>query len=408
MSTFSKITKVSADPILGLNESFVNDSFSKKVNLGIGVYTNDNGKIPVMEAIKIARQSLIDKSQDSTYIHHYLPIDGDSRFQSVLQKLLFGKDINSTNIEKIVTVQALGGTGALKIGADFLFRHNNSKTIAISNPSWENHRTLFETAGFNVVNYPYYNSKTSALDFNLMLDTISNYLPNTIVILHACCHNPSGMDLNQDQWSALLEVFEKKHLIPFFDIAYQGFGSGIEEDAYAIRLFLQAGIDMLVAQSLSKSFSLYGERVGALTIVTQNKNEAIAVRSQLKRTIRTNYSNPPRFGSSLVTYVLSQPNLAQIWRKELDEMRSRIINSRHQLIKRLQEKKFARDMSFITQQKGMFSFSGLSIDEVMTLRQHYHIYILDSGRICLPALNNNNFDYVIDALMSLDKNGRDN
>lgn len=400
MTAFSKIPTVPADPILGLNESFIKDSFDKKVNLGIGVYTDDKGKIPVMEAIKIARQSLINESDGCGYVHNYLPIDGEARFQSGLQKLLFGKNIDNT-LEKIVTVQALGGTGALKIGADFLFRHNHNKTVAISNPSWENHRTLFETAGFKVIDYPYYDPKTSKLNFDLMIQTLASYTPGTIVVLHACCHNPSGMDIDHNQWITLREIFEKKQLIPFFDIAYQGFGIGIEEDAYAVRLFLQAGIEMLIAQSLSKSFSLYGERVGALTIVTKNKKETIAVRSQLKRTIRTNYSNPPRFGSSLVAYILSQTELEKIWRKELDIMRTRISDNRIQLIEKLKKRNFPRDMSFITQQKGMFSYSGLSLQEVMQLRQESHIYILDSGRICLPALNSNNFDYVVNALINL-------
>lgn len=401
MSYFSYITKAPADPILGLNESFLKDTSNQKVNLGIGVYTDDNGKIPVMRAVKEARNFLLEESDDHKYIHHYLPIDGTTDFQSALQQLLFGKKLENADLERLVTVQALGGTGSLKIGADFLYRNSQSKIVAISNPSWENHRALFKTAGFDVIEYPYYNTKTANLDFCSMLDTFNNYSAGTIVVLHACCHNPSGMDLDHNQWGELLKVIERKKLIPFFDIAYQGFGNGIEEDAYAIRLFLQNNIDMLIAQSLSKSFSLYGERVGALTIVTKNQQEAIAVRSQLKCTIRTNYSNPPRFGASLVTHILSKSNLKKIWEDELNDMRHRITNNRNLLLKKLKDQKFDRDMSVIIQQKGMFSYSGLTVNEVMYLRNNYHIYMLDSGRICLPALNNHNLAYVVNAILSL-------
>src|SRR5215475_12610295 len=307
MSLFSAVELAPRDPILGLNEAFNADPRPTKVNLGVGVYTNEEGKIPLLRAVREAEKARI----EAALPRGYLPIEGIAAYDAAVQQLLLGNDSPLIAAGRVVTAQALGGTGALKIGADFLKRLNPSAKVAISDPSWENHRALFENAGFEVISYPYYDAKTNGVNFEGMLTALNGYAAGTVVVLHACCHNPTGVDLTADQWRQIVEVVKARQLVPFLDIAYQGFGDSIESDAAAVRLFAQ-------------SFSLYGERVGALSIITNSKEEGSRVLSQLKRVIRTNYSNPPTHGGSVVAAVLGSPELRATWEAELGEMRDRI------------------------------------------------------------------------------------
>jgi aromatic-amino-acid transaminase len=327
-----------------------------------------------------------------------MPIDGISAFNQQAQALLLGADSGVLAAGRAVTVQALGGTGALKIGADFLKRFFSTSQVWISNPSWENHRQLFEAAGFTVNNYPYYDSKTRGLDFTSMLDTLRTLPARSVVVLHACCHNPTGVDPSREEWTRLVDIFQTTGLIPFFDIAYQGFGAGIDADAFAVRAFAEAGIPCLVAQSFSKSFALYRERVGALTVVTASKDEAKRVQSQLKRVIRTNYSSPASHGAQLVASVLADPGARARWEGEVAEMRERIRQMRELFVRRIREKGVEQDFSFIERQHGMFSYSELPREIVDRLRNEYSIYIVGSGRICVASLNEKNVDYVCEAI----------
>jgi aromatic-amino-acid transaminase len=300
-----------------------------------------------------------------------------------------------------VTAQALGGTGALKIGADLLKRISPNAKVLISDPSWENHRALFEGAGFIVEQYPYFDPATQGVNFAGMKAAISAAPPETIVVLHACCHNPTGVDLSEAQWRELLPLVAERRLTPILDIAYQGFGDGIDADALAVRLFAGAGLTCFIASSFSKSFSLYGERIGALTIVTGNKDEATRVLSQLKRTIRTNYSNPPTHGGALVAAVLASGEMRRLWEQELAEMRDRIKEMRKRLVDGLKARGVKRDFSFILRQRGMFSYTGLTAAQVERLRSEFGIYAVSSGRICVAALNTKNVDYVCAAIASV-------
>lgn len=331
--------------------------------------------------------------------HSYLPIEGIGSYDQAVQKLLFGADSPLVTEKRVVTVQALGGTGALKLGADFIKTYLNGHDVAISNPSWENHRALFSTAGFVVHDYSYYDSNTHGLDRNGLLADLKALPKNTVVVLHGCCHNPTGVDLTEDDWQQVLAVVKEKQLIPFIDIAYQGFGNGVKEDAFAVRLFAQSGLNFFVSSSFSKSFSLYGERVGALSLVTNSADEAARVLSQVKRVIRTNYSNPPIYGAMLVSKVLNSPELYKLWDDELSGMRDRIKAMRNLMVEQLAGAK--QDFSFIAKQCGMFSYSGLTADQVDKLRNDYGIYAVATGRICVAALNNNNIKTVTDAILQV-------
>ena len=385
------------DPILGVTEAFVADQNPNKVNLGVGVYYDDNGKVPLLECVREVES----ERSASGKPWPYLPIDGLAAYDKAVQALVFGADSAALKEGRIVTVQALGGTGGLKLGADFLKRLLPSSEIWISDPSWENHQAIFEAAGFKVRAYPYYDAKTHGVKFQGMLDALQTMAPGSIVVLHACCHNPTGVDLEQDHWKSVLEVVRARGLVPFLDLAYQGFADGIDADAYAARLFASSMSPVFLSSSFSKSVSLYGERIGALSIVAGSSDEAKRVLSQVKRVIRTNYSNPPTHGGELVARVLTNPELRALWDKEVGAMRDRIKEMRSMLVDKIKQRKPDRDFSFILKQRGMFSYSGLTKEQVGRLRSEYSIYAVDSGRICVAALNRKNVDYVADAIASV-------
>ena len=382
------------DPILGLTEQYNADKNPKKVNLGIGVYTDDKGKVPLLECVRSAETHLLAQAAP----HSYLPIDGLPAYDKAVQALVFGADSPAVREGRTITVQALGGTGGLKIGADFLRRVAPKAEVWISDPSWENHRALFSDAGFTVNTYPYYDAKTHGVDFDAMLGGLRKIPSGSIVVMHACCHNPTGVDLTPDQWTSVIEVVGSRGLVPFLDIAYQGFGEGIDLDGAAVRRFAQAGLPLFVSNSFSKSFSLYGERAGALSIVTQSGDEATRVLSQVKRLVRTNYSNPPSHGGHVIAKVLTTPDLRAMWEKELAAMRDRIRTMRALLVEKIHARVPGADFSFILEQRGMFSYSGLTKRQVERMREEFGVYAIESGRICVAALNSGNIDYAADAI----------
>lgn len=385
------------DPILGITEAFNADTNPAKVNLGVGVYYDDNGKVPVLECVKKAEQLLAAEVAPRTY----LPIDGVPAYLRAVQTLILGDDAAAVREQRVVGVQALGGTGALKLAADFLRRFDTKAQVWISNPSWENHRALFEAAGFEVKNYPYYDAATRGLDFNAMAASLDTLPAGAIVVLHACCHNPTGADLTNDQWTRVIEIVKARSLVPILDIAYQGFADGLAQDGAVVKRFADAMSPVFICSSFSKSFSLYGERIGALSVVTASKDEAARVLSQLKRVVRTNYSNPPGHGCHVVTKVLTTPELRALWEQELGQMRERIKLMRKALVDKVQAKKPGYDIGFVLRQRGMFSYSGLSKEIVDKLKSQYSIYAVDSGRICVAALNNKNVDRVAEAIAAL-------
>jgi aromatic-amino-acid transaminase len=378
-----------SDPILGVTEAYVADKNPRKVNLGVGVYTDDAGKIPLLECVRHAESERL----KSVPHRGYLPIDGLAAYDSAVRELVFG-----SKKDNVVTVQALGGTGGLKIGADFLKQVNPAAQVWISEPSWENHRQLFEQAGFTVKSYRYYDPKTHGLDFAGMQESLDRIPAGSVVVLHACCHNPTGVDLTKDQWGTVLEIVRSRGLIPFLDLAYQGFAEGIEEDAYPARLFAGAMTPVFLSSSFSKSVSLYGERVGALSVVTASPDEAKRVLSHLKRIVRTNYSNPPTHGGEIVATILASSELSNLWEKDVAEMRDRIKAMRRALVEGIHKRVPGSDFSFVLKQRGMFSYSGLSKEQVARLRAEYSIYTIDTGRICVAALTTGNVDYVADAI----------
>ena len=397
MSLFSAVEMAPRDPILGLNEAFNADTRTNKVNLGVGVYCNEEGRIPLLRAVVEAETIRV--AQHAS--RGYLPIDGIAAYDQAVQKLLFGNDSPLIAAGRVITTQAVGGTGALKIGADFLKQLLPNAVVAISDPSWENHRALFETAGFPVQNYRYYDAATHDVNRAGLLEDLNALPSGSIVVLHACCHNPTGVDLSPADWNNVLEVVKAKGHVPFLDMAYQGFGDGIDEDAAAVRLFAESGLTFFVSSSFSKSFSLYGERVGALSIVSESREESARVLSQVKRVIRTNYSNPPTHGASIVAAVLNSPQLRAQWEEELAEMRLRIRGMRIQMVDLLAKNAPQRDFSFVGRQRGMFSYSGLTVEQVTRLRNEFGIYALDTGRICVAALNQSNIKVVTDAIVQV-------
>lgn len=396
-SLFHSVELAPRDPILGLNEQFVADTRPTKVNLGIGVYSDDQGRLPLLKSV---HQAELARVQANT-THGYLPIDGFAMLNKAAQVLALGADSPVIAEKRALTVQSVGGTGALKIGADFLKQLLPNAQVAISNPSWENHRALFENAGFNVVQYPYYDPKTHGLDFDGMINGLKSMPAGTIVILHACCHNPTGIDPTPEQWQMIADTVKAGQLVPFLDNAYQGFGQGLEKDAQAIRLFAKMGMMMFVSSSYSKSFSLYGERIGALTVVTDSQDEALRVLSQLKRVVRTNYSNPPTLGGALVSQILNTPELHDLWVSELGGMRDRIHDMRQQFVSKLAALGVKQSFDFVLAQQGMFSYSGLTAEQVEALRKDYGIYAVSTGRICVAALNSQNIDYVTKAVAAV-------
>jgi len=394
MSLFASVEMAPRDPILGLNEQFAADPSPNKVNLGVGVYYDENGKLPLLRCVAAAEQQMTEAAKP----RGYLPIDGIAVYDQAVQGLVFGADSEPVTGRRVATVQALGGTGALKIGADFLRQVNPAARVLISAPSWENHRALYTRAGFEVAEYPYYDAATHGINFAGLRASLQSAASGTIVVLHACCHNPTGVDLSPEQWDEVVAVCKARALVPFLDMAYQGFGHGIAEDGAAVAKFVASGVDFLVATSFSKSFSLYGERVGALSVVCASAEEAARVLSQLKIVIRTNYSNPPTHGAQIVATVLSTPALRAQWEEELAGMRQRIKAMREALVRKLAAAGVSTDMGFIDRQQGMFSFSGLNAAQMQRLRREFGVYGVDSGRICVAALNAKNLDAVVAAI----------
>ena len=390
MSLFTAVEMAPRDPILGLNEQFNADTNPNKVNLGVGVYYDDNGKLPLLQCVQAAEKTMMDKPT----ARGYLPIDGIAAYDAAVKSLVFGAGSEPVTSGRVATVQCIGGTGGLKIGADFLKKLNPNAKVLISDPSWENHRALFTSAGFTVESYPYYDAAKRNVNFDGMLAALNAAPAGTVIVLHACCHNPTGYDITSAQWDQVVAVVKAKNLVPFLDMAYQGFGYGLTEDGAAVQKFVAAGLTCFVSTSFSKSFSLYGERVGALSVLCDSKEEADRVLSQLKIVIRTNYSNPPTHGGAVVATVLNNPELRALWEKELGEMRVRIKAMRQKLVDGLKAAGVKQDMSFITTQIGMFSYSGLSKDQMVRLRTEFGVYGTDTGRMCVAALNSKNIDYV--------------
>lgn len=396
-SLFAAVEMAPRDPILGLNEAYNADTRSTKVNLGVGVFFDDDGKLPLLGAVKAAEQARL----AAMPARGYQPIEGLAAYNQAVQQLLLGADSPLLAAGRVVTVEALGGTGALKVGADYLKRLLPDTKVYISDPSWENHRALFESAGFPVASYPYYDAATRGVNFAAMKDALGRLPAGSIIVLHACCHNPTGADLTTEQWRELVALCASRQLVPFIDMAYQGFAEGIEADAIAARLFAESGQSCFISSSFSKSFSLYGERVGALSVVTASQDEAARVLSQIKRVIRTNYSNPPTHGGAIVAAVLVDAKLRQQWEDELAGMRERIRAMRLALVDKLAARGVKQDFSFVTAQRGMFSYTGLSAAQVERLRSEFGIYAVSTGRICLAALNTRNIDYVADAIAAV-------
>ncbi|QDX80195.1 aromatic amino acid aminotransferase [Denitratisoma sp. DHT3] len=394
-SIFAAVEMAPRDPILGITEAFNADSRADKVNLGVGVYYDDDGKLPLLAAVKAAEKARL----DAMPARGYQPIEGLAAYNQAVQNLVFGKDSPLLANGQVVTVEALGGTGALKIGADYLKRLVPAAKVYISDPSWENHRALFESAGFEVGTYAYYDAATKGVNFDAVKASLDAMAPNSIVLLHACCHNPTGADLTDAQWQEVVALIKARNLIAFIDMAYQGFADGIDADAVALKLFAASGLQYFVSSSFSKSFSLYGERVGALSIVTASREEAARVLSQVKRVVRTNYSNPPTHGGAIVAAVLSNPELRQQWEDELAGMRERIRAMRIALVDKLKAQ--GHDFAFVARQRGMFSYTGLSARQVERLKDEFGIYAVSTGRICLAALNTRNIDHVANAIATV-------
>lgn len=393
-SAFSVVPAAEPDPILGLTEAFLKDPRPEKVNLGVGVYLNEQGKVPILRCVAEAQRRWIEMEDGKGY----LPIDGIRTYNAATRSLVLGETVTDG---RAVTVQTLGGTGALRVGAELLRRFVPERPVFISTPSWENHRAIFEAAGHTVGQYPYYNPDTRGLDFDGMLQALRALPRGAVVVLHACCHNPSGVDPTPAQWQAIRDVLLQGELLPFFDLAYQGLGDGLDQDAFAVRTFAETGAPCLIASSYSKSFSLYRERVGALTVVTSSEEEAGRVLSQIKRIVRANVSNPPSFGGQVVAMILGDAALNDLWRAELTEMRERIRRMRTMFAATLRAMGAPRDFSFIERQRGMFSFLGLSPEQVERLRTEFAIYAVRSSRVCVAAMNEGNLERVCSAIKAV-------
>jgi aromatic-amino-acid transaminase len=392
-SLLANVKMAPRDAILGLTEVYVADPNPKKVNLGVGVYYDDQGKVPLLECVRRADEAIT----AAGIARPYLAMDGFPDYVRQVQSLLFGPNHPAVAAGRVTTVQAVGGTGGLKVGADFIRRFAPDAAVYMSDPTYDNHRPLFEEAGFRIESYPYYDPRSRGVRFPEMLTSLKGLPRGSVVLLHACCHNPTGVDIRGEQWDEVMKIVAERRLIPFLDFAYQGFGEGVEEDAQVARRFAQALPAVLVAMSFSKSFSLYGERVGALSVVAADAAEAAKVLSNLKRMIRTNYSNPPSHGARIVAAVLASPELSALWKKEVVVMRDRVRAMRRELVERL-KKRIPDDFGFILQQRGIFSYSGLSREQMVAMRERYSVYGIESGRICVAALNSRNLDYVADAI----------
>ncbi len=395
---FQKVDAYAGDPILTLMERFKEDPRSDKVNLSIGLYYNEDGIIPQLKAVADAEARLNAQPHGASL---YLPMEGLNSYRHAIAPLLFGADHPVLQQQRVATIQTLGGSGALKVGADFLKRYFPESSVWVSDPTWENHVAIFTGAGFEVSTYPWYDEATNGVRFNDLLATLKTLPARSIVLLHPCCHNPTGADLTNEQWDAVIEILKARELIPFLDIAYQGFGAGMEEDAYAIRAIASAGLPALVSNSFSKIFSLYGERVGGLSVLCEDAEAAGRVLGQLKATVRRNYSSPPNFGAQVVAAVLNDEALKASWLVEVEEMRTRILAMRQELVKVLSTEMPERNFDYLLNQRGMFSYTGLSAAQVDQLREEFGVYLIASGRMCVAGLNTQNVHRVAKAFAAV-------
>lgn len=394
---FETIAQAAADPILGLNEAFKTDPRSNKVNLGVGVYKDADGQTPVLQCVKRAEAKLLEQEKTKSY----LSIDGLPEYAAAVQALLFGAQSDIIATQRARTAQAPGGTGALRVAADFIFSNTDAKKVWISNPSWANHAQIFETVGFEVAQYRYYDAEAKGLDFDGMCADLEQVAAGDLVILHGCCHNPSGIDPTPAQWSKLAQIAKAKQWLPLFDFAYQGFAVDVEEDAIGLRLFAEQLSELMVASSFSKNFGLYNERTGAFTLLAEDSEGANRAFSQVKRVIRANYSNPPAHGAKVVATILGDEQLKQLWLEELAQMRARIKAMRGEFVSQLASAGVEGDFSFIEQQNGMFSFSGLTPEQVEALKEEYGIYIVRSGRINVAGMTESNLPYLVKAIAAV-------
>jgi aromatic-amino-acid transaminase len=394
---FAHIAPYAGDPILSLNEDFQKDPRAGKINLSIGIYFDDAGRIPVMESVRRAEAVLAAQVGPKPY----LPMEGAANFRQVVLPLLWGEGHPAIAAGRIATMQSVGSSGGLKVGADFIKTWFPTSGIWVSDPTWDNHKAVFEGAGLTVKTYPYYDSATGGLRFDAMRDALAALPPKSVVLLHACCHNPTGVDLSNAQWDALIPLLKERELLPFLDIAYQGFGDGLDEDAYAIRAMTDAGLSFFVANSFSKNMSVYGERCGALSVVCPDAAQAALVLGQLKFTVRRNYSNPPIHGGQLVATILGTPELKSLWVGEVDAMRTRIQSMRQHLHKVVSAKVPGRDFSYFLTQRGMFSYTGLSAAQVDRLRAEFGVYVIRTGRMCVAGLNNGNVERTAEAMAAV-------
>lgn len=391
---FEQITPAPPDAILGLTEAFRKDPNPNKINLGVGVFKDATGNTPILASVKEAENRLLNSETSKTY----LPIDGLPAFNSATQTLLFGEDHEIVRSKRAATAQAPGGTGALRVAADTIAKLMKGATVWVSNPTWPNHPGVFQSAGLEVKTYPYFDPATNSLDFEAMMATLRTIPAGDVVVLHGACHNPTGVDLTPEQWKEVAATLAERKILPLVDFAYQGFADGLMEDAKGLHIIAETGIDLLVANSYSKNFGLYNERIGALTMVAQNEEAAQALLSHVKQSIRSNFSNPPAHGGAIVATILNDPKLRAQWEQEVAEMRDRINGLRHLFVETLNEKGVERDFSFITRQRGMFSFSGLNPDQVKALRERYSIYIVGSGRISVAGMSEDSMDYLCNAI----------
>ncbi|MDU4290947.1 amino acid aminotransferase [Mixta calida] len=395
---FQKVDAYAGDPILTLMETFKQDPRAHKVNLSIGLYYNEQGIIPQLQAVAEAEARLNAQPYQASL---YLPMDGLASYRQAIAPLLFGAQHPALQANRIATIQTVGGSGALKVGADFLKRYFPQSQVWVSDPTWENHIAIFAGAGFEVNTYPWYDAETHGVQFDAFLATLQTLPAQSVVLLHPCCHNPTGADLTNDQWDRVVEVLKARQLIPFLDIAYQGYGAGMEEDAYAIRAIAAAGISALISNSFSKIFSLYGERVGGLSVVCADAEEAARVQGQLKATVRRNYSSPPNFGAQVVACVLNDEALKANWLAEVEAMRLRILEMRQSLVTVLSTALPGKSFDYLLKQRGMFSYTGLSAQQVDRLRDEFGVYLIHSGRMCLAGLNSRNVHQVAEAFAAV-------
>ncbi len=394
---FKHLEPYAGDPILSLNESFMKDPRSDKVNLSIGIYFDNDGRIPVLASVHQAEARMLAESGTKSY----LPIEGSAAMRSAVQTLLFGAGHEALAQARVVTLQTVGSSGGLKVGADFLHRWLPGSAVWVSDPTWDNHRAMFEGAGVTVNTYPYYDPATGGLKFDAMLATVATLPARSVVLLHACCHNPTGVDLSPAQWQALIPVLRDRELLPFLDLAYQGYGDGIDDDAFAVRELAASGLRFFIANSFSKSMSVYGERAGALSVVCSDAEEAELVLGQLKATVRRNYSSPGLHAAGIVSRVLSDPTLRPLWEAEVAAMRERIAAMRRSLYGALSAKRPGGDFSYCLSQRGMFSYTGLSPQQVDRLREEFGVYLLRSGRMCVAGLNTANVERTATAIAAV-------